>query len=258
MYKIGWEATYGYGDILGAYCYASRMQSKMKSPINLEFWWYADREWMPNNKRYHEKDAETVFERVEKIKEHVEFDDTIKITHKDLPHYKDDPRHRTRFFNKNDHSWKSSVWKTKKQPQDDGHIAVWTSKTNKDDLRKHKLKHWKIPYTYQEIEDYIRKIEFITEKKSIHVDYRMPVDEVFDIIRTSSFCIGNDGIGNVISKNYFKPIITTSKNTDLTKRTSGPWAYIINPKEYTDNEEYDMKIIEDQYEKIDEYRSRCY
>jgi len=259
MYKIGWEATYGYGDILGAYCYASRVSTEKNEHINLEFWWYKDRSWYPPQNKFHPDDPESVFERLEKIKNFVKIEN-VKVSHKDLPEYQGNIKDRIRHSKRNHTGFKSTLWKMQKQAEDLGHIAVWTGRTNKEDLRKHSLKHWKIPVTYDEMDEYIREAEKATGKKAIYVDYRMPVDEVFDIIRTSSFCIGNDGIGNVISKNYFKPIIAMTKQPSMTKVNSGPWAFIINPKDKPDIKKCLLfnSIINKQREHIMLYKETFY
>lgn len=260
MYKIGWEATYGYGDILGAYCYSSRISHEKKERVNLEFWWYNDRPFYPPQNKFHPEDPESVLERVELIQKLVNIK-KVEITHKDLPEHTGDIRQRKRFLNRNDFNWESTLWEMRDQPEDLGHFAVWSSRTNKEDYRKHTLKHWKVPYTYEEFDDFVLNMQKASGKTPIYVDYRMPVKEVFEIIRTSSFCVGNDGIGNVISKNYFKPIIVTSKDTHLSKIHAGPWAFIINKKE----REYDIQKqnlanyfvnveIENQKEAINVYR----
>jgi hypothetical protein len=261
MYKISWEATHGYGDILSAYCYSSRISYEKNIQVNLNWWWYPDRPFYPPKEKYLE-DPESVYERMELIKKFVDIPSNIVFTEEVRePWEKGEWAQRPKFENRKKHGWMSTTWKMKDEPCDDGHVAVWTSAKNKIDWRTHPIRQWKIPFPKEFYDEYVQLIENKTGKKVIHVDYTMPVDEVFDIIRTSSFCFGNDGIGNVISKNYFKPLIVTSKNEYLTTyENSGQWVYVIDPKrEFSiKNMKLIEQIIDIQKDEIEEYRSRCY
>jgi len=264
MIKVKWEATHGYGDILGGYCHASRCAYQNDTEVVHEWLWFKDRDFYPPSEKYKE-DPETVLERLDLIKQYVNIDDrvTFKETHLDYTITSDDPfgRNRPRYENRMSYDWKSTVWKMADDSRDDGHVAVWTSKKNKKDWRNHPLRHWKHPFSDEWYDDFIQKIVDTTGKKVIHVDYTIPVDEVFDIIRTASFCFGNDGIGNVIAKNYFKPIFVTSKdNGSITRSTSGNWAYIIDPMKpntIISCQNFEA-IVELQKYEIEEHRSRCY
>jgi hypothetical protein len=252
MFEIIWEGTYGYGDILGAYCHASRISAERKEQVQLKFIWYEDRQWTPKENKFNEKDPETVLERLNAIRNHVDMSDVI-IKHENVdaykgtePYQKDRPRYsnRTRIYD-----WKYTVWDMAKEPEDLGHIAVWHPKTNIERFNRHPLRHWKEPISDKDLDEYYDYVSKETGKKIELVHYRMPVDEVFNIIRTSSFCIGHDGIGNVISKNYFKPIIVFSKQT-LSKTTSGPWIY--HSRKITERHRHVRDIIFKQKYLIDE------
>jgi hypothetical protein len=255
MYKLEWEGTYGYGDILGAYCHAGRLQNKLNESIDLTFRWYADREWIPKENKYHDDDPETVLERVELVSKHVDYENVI-TQHVEYPRHTGIPAERIRYVNRQDiDDWWSTTWKMKEEPRDDGHVAIWMPKTNKTRFNRHIVRHWKEPIkdsTLDSYHNYLRK----EGKKLIQIDYRMPVDEVFDIIRTASYCIGHDGIGNVISKNYFKPIVVFSKQISFSKTIAGPWAYVTRSMT---NDLWNVdELIDTQKEIIDEYRSTIY
>jgi len=227
MFEITWEGSYGYGDILGAYCHASRISHELQDQVQLKFIWYADRHWMPKENKYHIDDPETVLERANLIQNYINMGDVV-VKHENVDAYKGtEPyqKNRPRYFNrKNTSDWKYTMWSMMDQPEDLGHIAVWHPKNNIDRFNKHPIRKWKEPINDDKLDAYIQFVSLTTKKEVKEVHYRMPVDEVFETIRTASFCIGHDGIGNVISKNYFKPIIVFSLQK-LSKITSGPWAF---------------------------------
>lgn len=264
MIHVKWEATHGYGDVLGGYCHASRLCYNQQTDVLHEWLWYDDREFYPPSEKYKE-DPETVLERFYKIKRYVVNEQRVqfKQTHLKFDHDEiNDPlgRDRIRYKNRN-FGWEATTWKMAHEPRDDGHIAVWTSRKNKVDWRNHPVRFWKHPFPDDWYENFIETTISKTGKKIIHVDYTIPLDEIFDIIRTASFCFGNDGIGNVISKNYWKPIFVTSTNSEmLTKETSGCWSYIIDPKKPSSitNCKNLEALAELQKYEIEEYRSGCY
>jgi len=102
-------------------------------------------------------------------------------------------------------------------PRNEGHIAVWESSTN---LRP--SPRWKDPVHPNDILDFANSLGYDV----MTVNYRMPVSEVFQIISSSSFCIGYEGIGNVIAYNYRKPMVIFSESKIITRNTSGPWPYV--------------------------------
>jgi hypothetical protein len=60
----------------------------------------------------------------------------------------------------------------------------------------------------------------------VYVGYRDKVSDVLEHIRTSTLCIGYEGIGNVIARQHWKPLITFSSQRAMSNITSGPWAKI--------------------------------
>ena len=128
----------------------------------------------------------------------------------------------------------------RRSPRDKGHIAVWESSKN---IRP--SPRWKDPVHPEDILEFAGSLG----KDVIPVHYRMPVSEVFEIISTSSFCIGYEGMGNVIAYNYRKPMIVFSESKIITRNTSGPWPYVtrkITP-DLVDNID---RIIDEQRVKI--------
>jgi hypothetical protein len=107
------------------------------------------------------------------------------------------------------------------QPADRGHIALWTSKNNIDNLHYHPRRKFKDPIQHDDI---MQALSF-SEARIEYVSYREPIHTTFEKIRTASICIGYEGIGQLIAKNYYKPMITFSRG-NISKYTTGEWGVI--------------------------------
>jgi hypothetical protein len=248
MSSLYWEGTYGYGDAVGAITHALRNDFD-----ELVYMWYDDRKYYPPTQKYHTDDAETILERVEYINK--QFVGEVNIRH-DYLKGNGDPVNRVRFVNRrNAEDWKETVWKTKEQPEDHGYICAWTSTNHKDNLKESFLTSYKDPVPSEMIVAMLEKVD----REVRYIDYRMPISEVFDSIRNSSYCVGYEGIGQVIAKNYWKPMITFSRGI-VSQTTSGPWAYITEriPDSFSDINYTVETIIEIQKEVIDDHRQSCY
>jgi hypothetical protein len=257
MYRLTWEGTYGYGDCIGAWANAGRIQNDFDKDVELTFNWYEDRPWFPPHKKYHVDDPESVLERCEGIAKHFQVDtNRITLKHARRDKWDDTISQRPRFINRYmELDWRGTTWKTAKQPYDGNYIAVWNYNKNVDNHQNDPRRRWKKPVDHDSLSKYFRYVSALSGMEVVEINYRLPMDECFDIIRGASFCIGYEGIGNLISKNYFKPIIVFSQPNGVVTNTSGPWHFRANNIE--DAEDFE-NIIEDQYEQIDKYRSRCY
>jgi hypothetical protein len=106
------------------------------------------------------------------------------------------------------------------KPTRQNHIAVWT--TEKNLTRAH---GWKDPIGWERMEEYFQELE----KKGHEirrVSYRDDIEYVFETIASAKMCIGYEGMGNLISHMFRKPILVFSKNVYHSKITSGMWAEI--------------------------------
>lgn len=201
------EGTYGYGDIVGAVAYA--LKNKYKK---ICFLWFNDRKWCPPDTRYHKDDPETVLERTNYIVRKMSYD--IEILHfiKETfvrPYYSYKKKHDKTLYSFID------------DPEDYGHIALWTSKYNVDQLRSDPLREFKDPIHHDKIINALK----ILERPIEFVSYREPIHHTFEKIRTASICIGYEGMGQLIAKNYYKPMITFSRGI-ISKSTTGKWGMI--------------------------------
>lgn len=123
---------------------------------------------------------------------------------------------------------------TKRKPKNKGWIAVWTTEDNKTSVRS-----WKNPIGWRGMESYLK----VLEDKGYEIkrlSYRSSGEEIFDTICNAKMCIGYQGLGNLISRTFFKPIIVFSEREYYSRMTSGHWALTVD--KVTD-ELYDIETI---------------
>lgn len=228
---LEWEATYGYGDIIGGVTHAIRHDR------DLYFNWHKDRHFYPPNQKYHPDDPETIMERTEYIISKFKCDIEIEHRHKDKMEY--------RFVNRIEETeWYGTVAPTVDEPEVTDTIAIWHPMNNVDRKR--------CPLSNENWHALLKILNRKGENLEI-LSYRDPIDHVFETIRKSKLCIGYEGMGQLISKNYYKPLITYSDNKALSKVTGGEWSYVSNVIDYSVLEI--DKTIELQKEKIDKVRN---
>jgi hypothetical protein len=202
------EGTYGYGDIVGATAYALNCNYS-----NICFVWFDNRQWSPPTKRYHEKDPETTLERTNFIVR--KMSKLIGIFHVRKEIF--DKRPPSSYKNRYHDTLHSFLDESK----DQGHIALWTSKHNVDQIHFQPKRRFKDPIHHDKIFNALS----ITDLPIQYVSYRDPIHVTFEKIRTASICIGYEGIGQLIAKNYFKPTITFSRGT-ISQSTTGEWGVV--------------------------------
>lgn len=100
------------------------------------------------------------------------------------------------------------------------HVAVWTTRHNLTPVAK-----WKNPIGTNATNEIVTNI-VKSGLKVKHVSYRDDIEYVFETIRTAKFCIGYEGMGNLISQSYRKPCLVFSENEFHSKVTSGMWAEV--------------------------------
>jgi hypothetical protein len=218
---LTWEATFGYGDIVGSITNAL-WRRHIGLDSDLEYIWYTDRPFFPPEKRYHPDDPETVFERLLYIVSQFEDSQNINITHTEKEFLHSDPGKRLKFINRfKQDDWWATLWKTKIAPIETDTIVIWHPLNNVDDLSKDPGTAYKSPLDFKSWEKIIWEVE--SQYKIEFIDYRMPIHEVFERISKAKMCIGYEGIGQLISKNFWKPCITYTQQPELSKITGGPW-----------------------------------
>lgn len=237
---VEWEGTYGYGDIVGAITNAIRYNKDLV--IN----WHKDQKYFPPTQRYDENDPETIMERFNFIVS--QYHGTVNIKHqvKEKREY--------RFLARADEfKWYGTIAPTVKQPEVTDTIVVWHPLNNKDKLCLDWGTQYKDTLTSQEWQTLFNLLE---DETVVQVSYRDPIEHVFESIRKAKLCIGYEGIGQVIAKNYWKPLITFSDRPELSTITGGPWSHI-TPR--LDNSIMNLEeTIENQLRQINEYRQSSY
>ena len=120
--------------------------------------------------------------------------------------------------------------KPNNEPEDGKHIAVWTTKDNLTSVSS-----WKDPIGSAGMIGYTETLRKEYGEDIRYVSYRDDIEYVWETIRTAKLCIGYEGMGNLISQSYKKPIIVFSKNEYHSKVTSGMWSEVtseVEPRHY--------------------------
>lgn len=202
------EGTYGYGDIVGATAYACKNHYR-----KICFVWFTNRKWSPPDNKYHINDPESILERTDFIVR--KMSKTMRVSHvlKDGEIIRPYHTYRQRYYD--------TLYPFLDRAEDHGHIALWTTKYNIDDIHSHSTAKFKDPIHHDDVMQALTVIDAPIE----FVSYRDPIRNTFERIRTASVCIGYEGIGQLIAKNYYKPTITFSRG-NISKCTTGEWGLL--------------------------------
>lgn len=202
------EGTYGYGDIVGSAAYALRNHYK-----KICFVWFTNRRWSPPDKKYHKDDPESILERTNYIVR--KMSKTMRVSHvlKDGMISRPYHAYRQRYYD--------TLCPFLDKAEDRGHVALWTTKYNADNIHYHPKLQFKDPVHHDDI---MQALD-VVDAPIAHVSYRDPIHTTFEKIRTASICIGYEGIGQLIAKNYYKPTITFSRG-NISKCTTGEWGLL--------------------------------
>lgn len=106
------------------------------------------------------------------------------------------------------------------KPVKGNHVAVWTTQDNLTPVAS-----WKDPVGAISMNALCQDLDNLGHEVRT-VSYRDDIEYVFETIRTAKFCIGYEGMGNLISQSYRKPCLIYSRNHFHSKITSGMWAEV--------------------------------
>jgi len=249
---IEWEGTFGYGDASRAINHAMFRKHIMMEPIEgISFVWWADRVYGNPHIKYHPDDPESIMERVEFICNYFDTAHEFEITHQYKPPWKGRLHHRPRESPAYECAW----WATqnpfiKSSPPKYKKIVIWTPANNVDDLDSDYKTSHKDPLSLDDWDNLYSVINILYEPiyEVVYVSYRDPIGVLFDHINTADICIGYEGIGNLIARAMWKPMIVFTEDNDLSALTSGPWATLL--KSPTDILMDIENEIETQYNEI--------
>jgi len=124
-----------------------------------------------------------------------------------------------------------TFWKTKDSPVDNNdNVVVWLP--NKLPPNKLNKKN------HINLADWNKIVDWCNAQYNVTlIDYDTPIMDVIESIRTCHFCVGYEGIGQFISKQFFKPILTFAKFNGPALNHGGRWGDV-----YTNNK-FDPLII---------------
>lgn len=221
----------GYGDILRTISYTQKLQRMLREKVRLRFF----------VEEFFREETRKVLDEVRFSRD---FPEPQIISHPNIMMTTNETVRWLRYRRaKSVFDWMGYPDLELKRPiSDGGHLVVWNSNKNLEYPPR-----WKDPVH----PNYMKKIAMSTGKKIKMVNYRMPVDYVFRTIATSSFCIGYEGMGNVIAYNYRKPMVVFSESPIISRNTSGPWAHV-TPRFTQDLVDNLDNIIDEQRVKINE------
>lgn len=228
---IEWKGGIGYGDFVTGLCYAHSWRIKSKESVEFVIHWKANKGFL-----YNKNDPETILERFEYIKSILVPVDNLNITHKfnSAPEY--------RFINQFDEFnplhgiWYNSLKKTQEKSNK---VVVWTTKNNTEfpGIRKDPVnRYWET----------IIKILKFDGYDVIEVDYRTPIKELINHIKTCSFGVGYKGMAYQLFKIMWKPLIVFTTIKNMTQ-IAIPWAYILDSPEKFINSDY-TKFIKKSFD----------
>lgn len=102
------------------------------------------------------------------------------------------------------------------------YLCVWTPWNNLAPVD-----HDKMPINKDTFNSFIKELDIPVKM----VDYRMPVDYVFETIRHSTLCLGYEGLGQQIAYHYHKKLVTLSNWQQISRNTGGPKSLVTNDLE---------------------------
>jgi hypothetical protein len=110
----------------------------------------------------------------------------------------------------------------KREAEYGDYIAAWTTEKNYTPKSPDKD-----PTGWEEQETYLKILEENghTVKR---ISYRDDPEVVFSTIAGAKLCIGYEGFGQVISRSFYKPLITFSQNEVHSRMSGGQWSLIAN------------------------------
>jgi len=196
----------GCGDILRTLAYSKKLQSILGEKVGIKFFCKDD--------SYH-----LLISVIRQVKF---LDDFAEVSIEIIPRLSDKLSYSVKWI-RYQRAWSMLNWMEypdldlKRTPQDRGYVAIWDSGENINYPPR-----WKDPVHPASMWELAKTVNQDIKR----VSYRMSMDYVFETIANASFCIGYEGLGNVIGYNYKKPMIIFSESSIISRATSGPWARI--------------------------------
>ena len=132
----------------------------------------------------------------------------------------------------------------KRSAKSGDYIAVWHPRNNLLPPQE-----WKNPIGHKGIIEYVESLGHEIK----YIDYTTGLKYNIEVIANAKLCIGYEGMGQLISQSFMKPIITFSTREYASLYNSGPWAMVVDKVYYYMLDVDD--IIGTQNGKINQFRS---
>ena len=242
---INWlgSGTDGYGDIISPLCYAQNLHFKTLKPVRLCFYWL------------YEKDINDRFDSphnlLNSIYDHFNFDgvliDNIFLNYSKPPDsivFLNEPL--KDIYNLSKYHNMSFPFKMKEQKQK--YNVVCTPINNKEGFSiYHKgIRIWKQYYNNQQW------IELIHQPNTIHIDYRIPVEESIDILYNCKMFIGYHGSCSWLARLMGIPMKIYTSDVKISTYIF-PWASL---NEETISYEQSVFNLENEKKQYEQYVER--
>ena len=227
---IEWKGKVGYGDIVSPLCYAINQSEIRNEKVHLKFIWNKQNE-----------DPESLLNRVDFLFDKIayknleiyhSFDDTFKLDHTnyEIKALKKQAEYHNVYFPK---------WNV--EPK---YTVVCSPLFNKTPLKDYGYKkEWKDGLTFEQWDDLI----YVRRYNNIHVDYRTPIKDLFEIFSQCKYFIGYHGSCSWVARLFKIPMTIYSHDKKFT-RWAFPWQ--------ADTEEESRILLENAENKRNEYIER--
>jgi hypothetical protein len=152
-----------------------------------------------------------------------------------------------------------TFWMTKEKSIDDNKtVAVWLpNKLPKDKIDKKQ---------HMSVEQWNRLVSWCDSQYDVKfIDYDTPIENVIEWIRTCHFCAGYEGIGQFISKQFFKPILTFSKYKGPALNHGGTWSEVYTSRIFDhrylksidtmiDEQQKEIRYVQERLQEMYDYK----
>lgn len=217
MREIHHRLPRGYGDVITTFTYYFQIAYVAKSPIHLHL-------RSSGARCIDNKNGENEIDRAQALFDMFDTSDIdVKLTFHEDDNYHIESCH---FGIIRSSSTLRTFWKTKDSPTDNKDtVVVWLP--NKLPPNKLNKKN------HMNLSDWDKVVDWCDSQYNVKlIDYDTPIADVIESIRTCHFCIGYEGIGQFVSKQFFKPILTFARVNGPALNHGGRWGDVCTDKAF--------------------------
>jgi len=207
--KVESFTTPGIGDFMMVLNRMYWLKHSKRIPIHLEFNWYHDKDYL-----HHFEEEETIIDRFNYLQSLYLHKSSIKISHvfNSDKHYLTENPLKWRYLNSKldpERHMRDNIWTFRKLPYktDMSKVVIYRPTFNAEPARD-----WKRIITNDQWDEAIDILKF-NGYNVVELTYRSPVREAVYHIGTCNFVVGYDGMWHYVAKNFWKPMIQTSRSS---------------------------------------------